>query len=136
MIIFNFQNDWRCFVSFFYLEHIKDGTLVWRYGLHVVILSGLQITIELCFCVFLICIYRFSFTNRNNVTVRVIKYGANYYWYWILSNFPLFTSVNFRHNILYLVHFVQHTNNVPSELHKSIPYYVIILLFIESNNNL
>lgn len=28
---------------------LKDGTQVSRYGLDVVILSGLQITIELCF---------------------------------------------------------------------------------------
>lgn len=81
-IVFFMQHDniqfsiWLALFFCFFFVFIKDGTLVWRYGLYVVILSGLQITIELCICVFLICIYRFSFTNRNNVTVRVIKYGA------------------------------------------------------------
>lgn len=57
---------------------LKDGTQVSRYGLDVVILSGLQLTIELCFFIsFFFYIYRFSFTNKNNVTVRVINYGAS-----------------------------------------------------------
>lgn len=57
---------------------LKDGTPVSRYVLDVVILSGFtyKLRSNSVFYFFMIHFYRFSFTNRNNVTVRVINYGA------------------------------------------------------------
>lgn len=57
---------------------LKDGTPVSRYVLDVVILSGFtyKLRSNSVFYIFIIHFYRFSFTNRNNVTVRVINYGA------------------------------------------------------------
>lgn len=37
---------------------------------------GYKLRLNSVFISFLIHFYRFSFTNRNNVTVRVINYGA------------------------------------------------------------
>lgn len=38
---------------------------------------GYKLRLNSVFHFFFIYIYRFSFTNKNNVTVRVINYGAS-----------------------------------------------------------